>query len=221
MPKKLARNEWDFSKVHEDHYRAAWEWEFDRSAFLKGKRWLDLKSRDRKKIAEYFSESLWPIHEHNLECIRGGYIRSRVQALDVTSINMHLFDIDWSYSRPAIKKALSKWVDKNYTSDIHQAKRSAPILQELEISQKNPKGGRPPSYIGLLTDLAIYRLHNAGTSSDQGGLKLQPLAELCNIQDTPDNKFSAANWASAVRRIGKEIADRKTRHFRLMDIFDV
>ena len=109
MPKKLARAEWDFSKVHEDHYRAAWEWEFDRSAFLKGKRWLDLKSRDRKKIAEYFSESLWPIHEHNLECIRGGHIRSRVQALDVTSINIHLFDIDWS---AMMDKLVPDWAKK-------------------------------------------------------------------------------------------------------------
>ena len=148
-------------------------------------------------------------------------MKKRVEALESTSLSLHLLEIDCSNTPSSIKKALSRWVDNNCSSDTWLAKRSAPVLKDLGISQEKPKGGRPPSYIGQLVDLAIYRLDNAGISRKQGVQGLQQLARRGKIEDTPDNKLSDQHWQSAVQRISKTIPERKKRHFKLTTVFDL
>ncbi len=185
MTEQISTIEWDFSSVSGEYERAAWEWEIDRSAFEKGTSWLELYPREQRQVADYFiSDS--PIKElylsaHNIE--------TRLAAYELTPFGLHLLEIDWSGSKTAIKLSLSKWVENQY-----------PLRPIGNHNPKANKGGRPPSYMGLLVDLAIHRLHSAGIRRADALGMLANLASRAKIGKTQDNRLSPQHWSHARKR---------------------
>lgn len=193
--------------------RAAWEWEADRSAFKTGRPWLKLTRTEQSKVAAYF-RTTYPLREHDPDYLSAGFFQLHADAHAATTAQLHVLEIDWFASPTAIKDALAEWVDAHPTHKRELAKTLAKNPATARLLPKNQKGGRPPSYPGLLLSLAMHRLEKFGVPRAEAVKLLTSLATQSGVQQSRDNKLSPQHWSGTIASVDRELAKRKRRNFQ-------
>ena len=194
------RCEWDFSSVPAPLRRACYEWEIEREAHGGLPPWLTLTERQRRNIADAScplrDSRTWPVKEledpEDLRWARRAVSYPEGNERKLVTIHGHALQIDWSAGRPAVKKALIRWVDSVPT---YKAKGKAGSWD------KGGGGPKPnPEYIGA------FRLH----SKELSGPAAREL-----LGYPKGHKMGDSTWSKRIESVQKKIDECRSRGSRV------
>ncbi len=197
----FAEHDWNFHKIPEDEFRVAWLWELDRTLGSGGTPWLHLPDASKRYIEERLPESdVRVIEEWDLEkahpevvrvyrsCFHGELWRDGYH-------NLHMLDVDWSFSETRILERLKRWVRAN-RAKVPKSRR-----------RENDRGGRKNQYDAWLVDLAMYRAGEAGLKHADAVNRMKPLFEYFTPCGT--GKISQKHWKDPQKRTRERLAVRR------------